>query len=149
MVDLKKVKQLREQTGASVAFCHKALTQSKNDLGKAKELLEQWGLELANKKAQRTTGSGTIASYVHHNGQVAATVVLRCETDFVAKNQEFKKLAYEIAMQVCSMNPKNSKQLLEQAYIRDNSLTIQTLIKQKIALLGENIRVGEFVRLEL
>lgn len=149
MVNLKKVKQLREQTGASIALCNKALTEAKDDLKKAAELLTKWGIEIADKKVNRDTGSGTIASYVHHNGKMAATVSLLCETDFVAKNEEFKRLAYEIAMQVCSMKPKNTNELLEQSYIRDPSLTIETLIKQKIALLGENIRLGEFVRLEL
>jgi len=149
MVNLQKVKQLREQTGASIALCNKALKETKDDLEKAAKLLAKWGIEIADKKGSRATNSGTIASYVHHNGRVAATVSLLCETDFVAKNEEFKRLAYEIAMQVCSMKPKNSIELLEQAYIRDNSLTIETLIKQKIALLGENIRLGEFVRLEL
>jgi len=118
-------------------------------LEKAAKLLTQWGIETAEKKANRQTLNGTIASYVHHNGRVAATVSLLCETDFVAKNEEFKQLAYEIAMQIASMNPKTTSELLAQEYIRDCSITVETLIKQKIALLGENIRVGEFVRLEL
>ncbi len=149
MADLKKVKQLREDTGASIALCNKALNEGKDDMDKAKKLLAKWGIELADKKGSRTTSSGTITSYVHHNGKMAATVTLLCETDFVAKNEAFKKLAYEIAMQICSMNPKTTNELMEQQYIRDSSLTVETLIKQHITLLGENIKIGEFVRLVL
>ena len=149
MANLKKVKELRESTGVSIALCNKALKEAKDDVAKATKLLSKWGIELADKKGGRDTNSGTIASYVHHNGRVAATVSLLCETDFVAKNEKFKTLAYEIAMQIASMRPKTSKELLEQSYIRDSSITVGTLIKQNIALLGENIRIGEFVRLEL
>jgi elongation factor Ts len=148
-MDLKKLKELRNQSKASVSLCNKALKEANGSLEKAAKLLTQWGIETAEKKANRQTLNGTIASYVHHNGRVAATVSLLCETDFVAKNEEFKQLAYEIAMQIASMNPKTTSELLAQEYIRDCSITVETLIKQKIALLGENIRVGEFVRLEL
>lgn len=149
MVNLKKVKQLREATGASIALCNKALKEAKDDISKATTLLKKWGIELADKKGGRDTNSGTIASYVHHNGKVAATVSLLCETDFVAKNEKFKKLAYEIAMQISSMNPKTTNELLKQAYIRDTSITVGDLLKQHIAILGENIRIAQFVRLEL
>jgi len=149
MINLKKVKQLREQTSASISLCHKALQQSKGDIKAAEMLLKKWGIELADKKSGRATTNGTISSYLHHNHKVAACVSLLCETDFVAQNEQFKKLAYEIAMQIASMKPKTTNELLKQQYIRDSSLTVETLIKQHISLLGENIQIGEFVRLEL
>jgi len=149
MADIKKVKQLREETGASIALCNKALNESNDSLKLAQELLAKWGIELADKKLSRTTTSGVIQSYIHHNFRMGAMVSLNCETDFVAKNEKFRKLAYEIAMQIASMKPKSTSELLKQEYIRDASITIETLIKQHIALLGENIQVKEFVRLEL
>jgi elongation factor Ts len=148
MADLKKIKKLREDTGASIALCNKALAETDN-LEKAKLLLKKWGIELAAKKSDRATNNGIISSYVHHNGKMAAMVSVLCETDFVANNSEFKKLAHEIAMQIASMKPKTTNELLKQQYIRDQSLTIESYIKQNIALLGENIQIGEFVRLEL
>jgi len=149
MADIKKVKQLREETGASIALCNKALNEAKDDLKAASVLLAKWGIELADKKQSRATGSGVIQSYIHHNFRMGAMVSLNCETDFVAKNEKFRKLAYEIAMQIASMKPKSTSELLKQQYIRDASITVETLIKQHIAVLGENIQVGEFVRLEL
>lgn len=149
MADIKKVKQLRDETGASIALCNKALNEAKDDLKEAAKLLTKWGIELADKKKTRSTGSGVIQSYIHHNFKMGAMVSLNCETDFVAKNEKFQKLAYEIAMQIASMKPKSTSELLKQEYIRDNSITIETLIKQHIALLGENIQLGEFVRLDI
>ena len=149
MTDLKKLKQLREQTGTSIALCNKALSESKGNLQAAAKLLAKWGVEIADKKKDRVTKSGIIQSYVHHNFRMAAMVSLLCETDFVAKNEALIKLGRELAMQVASMNPKSTTELLKQAYIRDQSLTIEDLVKKHIALLGENIQIGEFVRLSL
>lgn len=149
MVDLKKLKSLREETGVSIALCNKALTESKGDIEKAKKLLSKWGVEIAGKKAGKETGQGIVVSYIHHNSRMGAMIVLKCETDFVARNDEFKKLGYEIAMQVASMSPKTTEELLAQDYIRDNSKKISDLVKGMIAKLGENIQIGEFVRLTI
>ena len=90
-----------------------------------------------------------VESYVHSNGKIGVIVTLLCETDFVARTSDFKKLAHELAMQISAMNPKDVKALLAQEYIRDSSLKIEDLIKQTIGKLGENIQVREFCRLEL
>jgi len=145
-VDL--IKQLREKTGAGVADCRAALAESSGDLKKAEEILKKRGFERAAKKADRATNSGLVESYIHQ-GRVGVLVELLCETDFVARTDEFKNLAHELAMQVASMNPKDSSALLKQEYIRDPQKTISDLVKEIIAKLGENITIGRFQRFEL
>ena len=148
-LDISLIKQLRIETGVSVADCKKALEETKGDFKKAKEWLKKHGIEKAEKKSDRVTAQGLIESYIHQNGKVGAMVEILCETDFVARTEDFKNLAHEIAMQVCAMNPKDVETLLKQEYIRDSSITIGDLIKQVIAKLGENIRVKAFTRYEL
>src|SRR3989344_4418922 len=147
-VSLDLIKQLRDRTSAGVADVRQALEDSKGDLKRAEELLRKKGFEKAAKKGDRVTNAGLIESYVHQ-GRIGALVEVACETDFVARTDEFKTLAHEIAMQVASMNPKDNSALLEQEYIRDPSKTIGDLIKEAIAKLGENITVGRFSRFEL
>lgn len=147
-VDTKLIKELREKTGAGVADCREALLESKGDLKKAEELLAKKGFEKAAKKEGRETGSGLVESYVHA-GRIGVLVELNCETDFVARTDEFKTLAHEIALQVSSMNPKTNNELLEQEYIRDSSKTIEMLIKEVVGKLGENIVLGRFSRIEI
>lgn len=147
-VDVKLIKQLREKTGAGVADCREALEEAKNDLKKAEEILQKKGFEKAAKKGDRATNAGLVDSYVHA-GKIGVLVELQCETDFVARTDEFKKLAHEISLQVSSMNPKDVNTLLEQEYIRDSSRTIETLIKEAVAKLGENIILGRFSRIEI
>lgn len=145
-MDIKLIKKLREETGVSIAECKKALEETNNDIKKAKELLKKRGLEKAAKKGDRVTEQGIVASYIHAGGTIGALVSLACETDFVARTDEYKELAREIAMQVCAMDPKDTKELMKQAYIRDSKVTIEDLIKEKIAKLGENITIKEFSR---
>lgn len=147
-VDVNLIKQLREKTGAGVADIREALEESKNDLKKAEEVLAKKGFEKAAKKGDRATDAGMIDAYLHQ-GRVGAMVELMCETDFVARTDEFKALAHEISMQVASMNPKTVKDLEKQEYIRDPSKTISILVKEAIAKLGENITIGRFERFEL
>ncbi len=147
MADIKLLKQLREKTGASIADCRKALEETKDDYKKALDWLKKRGIEKAEKKANRTTAQGLIESYIHQNGKVGVLVEILCETDFVARTDDFKHLAHEVAMQVAAMNPKDVDTLLKQEYIRDGSFTIQDLIKQAIAKLGENITIKQFTRL--
>lgn len=147
-VDVSLIKQLREKTGAGIADCREALEESKGDIKKAEEVLKKKGFEKAAKKGDRETKSGLIESYVH-GGRVGVLVELMCETDFVARTDEFKNLAHEIAMQIASMNPKDEKVLLKQEYIRDPQKTIDSLVKESIAKLGENITLGRFSRFEL
>ncbi|HUD09273.1 MAG TPA: translation elongation factor Ts [Patescibacteria group bacterium] len=149
MVDIKLIKQLREETQVSIADCTKALEEAKGDYEKAIQILKKRGIERAEKKADRETAQGIIESYIHQNGKVGVLLEILCETDFVARTEDFKKLAHEVAMQIAAMNPKNVEVLLKQEYIRDGSVTIENLIKQTIGKLGENIVVKQFTRFEI
>lgn len=148
-IDVSLIKQLREKTGAGVADCREALEMARGTLAKAEEILREKGFKKASGKSRRQTLQGLVDSYVHQNGQVGAMVELLCETDFVAKTDEFKNLAHEISMQVAAMNPKDVKELVEQEYIRDSSKKVGDLIKETIAKLGENIRIERFSRVQL
>lgn len=143
-----QIKKLRELTQAGFADCKNALEEAGGDMKKAEEILRKKGFEKAAKKSDRETKSGLVESYVH-GGRIGVLVSLLCETDFVARTDEFKTLAHEIALQVSSMNPKDVSVLLKQEYIRDSSKTIEELIKETIAKLGENIQIGEFKRSEI
>jgi elongation factor Ts len=143
------VKRLREETGAGVMDCKRALDEAKGDFEKAKALIKERGLEKAKEKADRDAREGVVEAYVHAGGRIGAIVELSSETDFVARNPEFKGLAKEIAMQVAAMDPTNVDQLLEQPYIRDSSKTIGELVTSIAATTGENVRVKRFKRFEL
>ena len=148
-IDLEILKKLREETQASVADVKNAVEEAAGNYEKAKDLLRNRGVEIAEKKAQRETSQGLVESYVHGNGKIGVLVKLSCETDFVARTEEFKNLAHEIAMQVSAMDPKDVKSLLSQEYIRDPKFTISDLVKEAVGKLGENIKVAEFSRIEL
>ncbi|NMC35799.1 translation elongation factor Ts [Candidatus Beckwithbacteria bacterium] len=148
-ISVDQIKKLRAQTKAGVMEVRQALTESNGDIAKAKDWLRKKGLDKAAKKADRETGDGLVTAYIHAGGQIGALVKLGCETDFVAKTSEFQTLASEIAMQIASMEPKDVKQLLAQSYIRDSKKTIDDLIKEAIAKLGENIQIIEFKRLAI
>lgn len=147
-INLDDIKKLREETQAGVSDCRKALEDAGGDYQKAKKLLTQRGLEKAAKKEGKETSAGIVEGYIH-NGKVGVLVELRCETDFVARTDEFKHLAHELCLQIASMNPKNKEELLKGEYIRDPKMTIADLIKQAVAKLGENITIGEMSRLAL
>lgn len=144
--DLKTLKKLREETSASVSDCRRALEESGGDFKKALDWLKKRAAVIADKKADRTTGQGLIEAYIHAGGKVGVMVELLCETDFVARTDEFKDLAREISMQAAAMKPENIEALLKQEYIRDSSQTIENLIKGYIGKLGENIKVKRFQR---
>lgn len=148
-LDLKAIKKLRDETSASIADCRRALEEANGDEKKALEWLKKRAGEIAAKKADRETSQGIIEAYIHGGGKVGVLVDLSCETDFVAKTDEFKKLAREIAMQVAAMDPKDVDELLKQAYIRDAGQTIDSLIKDVIGKIGENISVKRFIRFEI
>lgn len=149
IIDLELLKKLREETQASVADVKKALEEAAGDYEKAKEHLRKRGAEIAEKKKERETSQGLVEAYIHGNGKIGVLVKLSCETDFVARTQEFKNLAHEIAMQISAMDPKDVKNLLSQEYIRDPKLKIEDLVKEAVGKLGENIKVAEFSRIEL
>jgi elongation factor Ts len=148
-VSLVHITKLRQTTGAGVLACKKALERSNGDFAKAIEILKKEGLAKAAKKADRVTSKGIVETYSHLDGRIGVLVKLTCETDFVARNDEFKKLAHEICLQVAAMNPKNVKILLGQEYIREPGKKIDLLIKETIAKVGENIKVAEFSRIEV
>lgn len=137
-VNLNDLKKLREQTSAGVADCRMALEESKGDMKKATEILRKKGLERAEKKSEREVKAGLVFSYIHHTGRVGSIVSLACETDFVAKTDDFQHLGREIAMHLAATND------LEAPYVRDPSKSIQDLIKETIGKLGENIQVIEY-----
>lgn len=148
-IDIRQIKELRARTGVSIADCKAALEKANGDMDKALQILKKRGLEIAAKKATRPTGSGIVESYIHHTKNSGATVVIGSETDFVARNPEFKKLAHDIAAQVTATDPKELSELLAQPWIRDESKTIGDLLNQNIASFGENIRIEDFKRFEV
>lgn len=148
-VSIANVKKLRLATGAAMMDCKQALTDADGDYDKALSLVKERGLAKAAKKQDRTTSEGYIASYIHATGKVAAIVELQCETDFVAKNDDFRNLARDIAMQVVAMKPKDVADLLDQEYIRESGVNISYLIKQLTAKLGEKVQLARFERFEV
>jgi elongation factor Ts len=144
-----QIKELREKTGAGVMDAKKAIEEAKGDLEKAVELIRAKGLARAEEKSDRDVQSGKVYCYTHLGGVAAAMVEVACETDFVANNPEFEALCKEIAMQIVSMNPKDTEELLAQPYIRDATKTIEQLVKELVGKTGENIRVIRFARFKL
>src|SRR3989344_4612813 len=142
------IKRLREITGAGVMECKKALGEAKGDFDKAKSLVYEHGLIKAEKKGARATGAGLLHSYIH-NERVGVLLELRCETDFVARNDSFKELAHNLAMHIAAMNPSSAEELMVQNYVKDESVDIEWLIKSTIAKVGENIKVEKFCRYEI
>lgn len=149
MVDITLLKKLRNETSVSLADCRKALEETSNDYKKALDWVRKNGLEKAAKKSDRETSQGLIESYIHQNGRVGVLVEVLCETDFVARTDVFKQLVHEICMQATAMNPKDVVSLLKQEYIRDPKKTIEVLVKEAIAKLGENIVVKRLQRFEI
>jgi len=158
------IKELREQSGAGIMDCRNILVGCQGDIEKALEILKEKGLLKAQKKAERATGQGLIEAYIHTAGRIGAIVELNCETDFVARTDEFKELAHCLAMQVAAMAPKYVSEedipegtevektetcLLLQPYIKDPDRTVKDIIVETIAKVGENIRVRRFNRYEL
>ncbi|MDD3735114.1 MAG: elongation factor Ts [Candidatus Pacebacteria bacterium] len=147
--NIEKIKKLREETNMSVMECRNALLESGEDFEKAREILKAKGLEENLKRKERETKEGVIETYVHQNKKIGALVKLSCESDFVAKNEEFQRLAHEIAMQISAMDPASVDDLLEQTYIRDPKIKIVDLINEAINKFGENIKIEEFQRMKI
>lgn len=142
------IKKLREETGCGVMECKKALDDSKGDFERAKKLLADSAAAVAKKKAERATKNGLMEGYVHA-GKIGVLVEVACESDFVAKNPQFKEMVHKIAMQIVSMNPKSVSELLEQDYIIDGDLKVSDYINSIILQIKENIKVKRFVRFEV
>ncbi len=143
-----QVQKLRELTSAGVMECKKALEEAGGDFEKAKIIIYKRGLAKAERKGDRSTGAGLLHSYIH-NERVGVLLELRCETDFVARNESFKELAHNLAMHIAAMNPFNLEELMTQIYIKDDSINIEEFIKSTIAKIGENIKIEKFCRYEI
>jgi len=191
---MENIKKLRTMTGAGMLDVKKTLEEADGDVEKAASLLRERGIAKAAKKAEREVSEGFVGSYVHHNGKIATLVELNCETDFVARNEQFRQLARDIAIHVAMANPtyrgrddvpediveaerkvlvSQAKEegkpdnvvdkivegrlgkffqeycLLEQPFIKDDSKTVEKLLKESVATIGENIRVGNFYRIAI
>jgi len=162
-----RIKELREQSGAGIMDCRNALLEVEGDIKKAFEILKERSLIKVQKKAERSTTQGLIEAYIHTGGHIGAMVEVNCETDFVARTDEFKELAHHLAMQVAAICPQFISReeipegndiediepekdcLLLQSYIKDPDKTIQDIINETIAKVGENIKVSRFARFEL
>lgn len=158
------IRELREKTGAGVMDCKKALLDAEGNVEKATAILHKRGLAMAAKKAGRTANEGIIEAYVHLGGRIGVLVEVNCETDFVARTQEFKELAHNLALQIAAMSPQalspedmsqessddpETACLLLQPFIKDPNRTVQDIITETIAKVGENIKVRRFTRFEL
>lgn len=148
MITAADIAKLRQETGAGVMVCKNALEQASGDFEKAKKILAAAAQDIAKKKAARETKHGLIDCYVHAQ-KIGVLLEINCESDFVAKNDEFKNLSHNISMQIASMNPKDIADLMAGNYIKDESMTIKNLVEQATAKIGENIQVKRFIRFEL
>jgi elongation factor Ts len=149
MATTEEIKALREATGLSIMQCREALEAAGGDRNKALELLQKKAGEIAAKKGDRTLGAGVVVSYIHTGETVGVLLELLSETDFVAKNPEFKAAAKDIAMHVAAMNPENTAELLEQAFIKDPSKKISDLVNNTIQKFGERTEIGHFARFSI
>lgn len=158
------IKALRELTGAGIMDSKRALEEAGGDIERAQDILREKGIASAAKKSDRETEQGIIESYIHSGGRIGAMIEANCETDFVARTEDFKALAHDIAMQVAAMNPRfideseipdgedvdpQESCLLQQPFIKDPGMTIDELVKELIGKLGENIRIRRFSRFSL
>jgi elongation factor Ts len=149
------LKELREETGLSFAQIKKALDEASGDKEKARGILSEYSAGQAQKKADREIVAGVVSSYVHSTGTVGVIVELGCETDFVAKNEEFKELAHDLAMHICAMAPTSvnnedglgdETSLMKQPFIKSPDMTVEQKIQAAIQKFGENTKVTRFTR---
>lgn len=190
-VRAKHVKELREKTGAGMMESKAALEEAGGDFAKAEEILRKKGQLKAHKKSGRATGAGLVHAYIHGEGRIGVLIEVSCETDFVARNQDFQNLVHDLALHVAASNPLYVSRedvepevvekereiyreqaraqgkpdpiadkivegrlekfyqevcLLEQPFVKDQDITVQNLVNQKIAVIGENIKIKRFVR---
>ena len=146
MISTEEIKALREATGLSSMECRQALEVALGDKDKAVALLQKRGAEIAAKKSSRNLGAGVVVSYIHTGETVGVMLTLLCETDFVARNPEFKSVARDISMHIAAMNPLNTVELLDQPFIKDPGQKISDLLNNTVQKFGERTEVGHFVR---
>jgi elongation factor Ts len=148
MVEIEKIKKLREETGVSIGKCKEALEKAKGDIEKAKQILKETYGILAKKLKERKTKEGIVEAYVHSGKKIGSMIKICCESDFVAKSPDFQKLAKELCLQIVAQDPKEIP-LLEQNWIRDETKKIEELIDEYIAKFGENIEIEDFCRFQI
>lgn len=148
MVTTEQIKELRDQTGISIAQCKQALEESAGDLAQALAALKAKGAQIAEKKSGRALKAGVVAAYTHTTRTLGAMVVLSCETDFVAKNPEFIAVAEDIAMQVAAMDPQTIEELLAQPFIKDAAQTVADLVSGLVQKFGERTEIIKLIRLD-
>ena len=148
MITASQVKELREKTGAGMMDCKKVLTETNGDMEKATELLRERGITKAAKKSSRIAAEGLVDAYISEDKKVGAVVEVNAETDFVAKNEEFKSFVKDVVKQIALNNPKDVEELLAQKSIAESDKTVQEVLTNKIATIGENMSIRRFVRFE-
>ena len=148
MITASQVKELREKTGAGMMDCKKVLTETNGDEEKAIELLRERGIAKAAKKSDRIAAEGLVETYISEDGKVGVVVEVNAETDFVAKNEEFRSFVKDVAEQVAKENPADVEALLSQKSIRESDKTVSEVLTNKIATIGENMSIRRFVRFE-
>ncbi|MFY9402984.1 MAG: translation elongation factor Ts [Candidatus Omnitrophota bacterium] len=170
-IPVELIKELREMTSSSVAHCKKALEEAKGDIKKAAVLLRKQGLEIAAKKQSRVAKEGRVEAYIHHGNKIGVLLEINCESDFVARNEDFVQFAKDLAMQIAATSPlylkkddvpkevldneKNREDfyknncLLEQSFVKDPSITINDYLGSIVAKLGENILIRRFMRYKI
>jgi len=148
MVTAGLVKELREKTGAGMMDCKKVLTETDGDMEKAIELLRERGMAKAAKKSDRIAAEGVVAAYVSEDAKVGSVVEVNSETDFVGKNEEFRAFVADVAEQIATKNPATVEELLSQNSIKDSTKTVEQVLTEKIATIGEKITIRRFDRFE-
>ena len=155
-INAKLVKELREKSGAPMGDCLKALQETKGNIEEAFVVLRKRGMASAQKKASRTTNEGAVGTYIHAGGKIGVLLELNCESDFVARTEDFQELMKDIAMHVAASDPRyvkpedvSAEDLLEQPFIKYQAISIKELIAMKVGKLGENITVRRFARFKV
>ena len=148
MISASQVKDLREKTGAGMMDCKKVLTETDGDMEKAIELLRERGIAKAAKKSDRIAAEGLVTPYITEDGKIGALAEVNAETDFVAKNEEFRTFANDVAKQVAVSHPTDVQELLSQPFINETSKTVNEVLTEKIAKIGENMSIRRFERFE-
>lgn len=142
------IKALREETGFGVMDVKRALDEANGDTAKARELLKEKSAMTVAKKADRATKQGLVASY-SHLGKIGAMVEVNCETDFVARNDDFKQFVKDLTLHIASMKPADMEELMSQPFFSDDKVTVRQLLDQLVGKIGENIQIKRFTRFEL
>ena len=143
------VKKIRAEMGLGIMEIKSALEEAEGDETKAKQILKEKGFKKAESKAERETHQGRVATYTHATGKIGVMVELLCETDFVAKHEDFLALTKDLCLQVAAMNPETVEDLMKQEFIKDPSKTIEEMVKALISKFGENMKINRIVRFEI